>query len=44
MNACPIAVVVIHVPNNDYDTLLAFVPRVREALGRLLPRELVVVA
>jgi len=39
----PVAVIVVHVPNNDYDTLRAFLPRIRAELTRFRPRELVVI-
>jgi hypothetical protein len=40
----PIAVIVVHVPNNDYDALRALVPQIRKALARIRPRELLVIA
>ncbi len=39
----PIAVVVVHVRNNDYDLIRPFVPRILDALERIAPREIVVI-
>ncbi|HVG23291.1 MAG TPA: hypothetical protein VND45_03990 [Thermoanaerobaculia bacterium] len=39
----PIAVVVVHVRNNDYEELRRFVPRILEVLARIGSRELVVI-
>ena len=40
----PIAVIVVHVPNNDYDVVRPFVPQIERALARIQPRELIVIA
>ena len=39
----PIAVIVVEVPNNDYDVVRPFVPRIEEALARVQARELIVI-
>ncbi|HEX6097201.1 MAG TPA: hypothetical protein VF432_12810 [Thermoanaerobaculia bacterium] len=39
----PIAIIVVHVRNNDYDLLRPFVPRMHDVLQRIEPRELVLI-
>lgn len=39
----PIAIIVVHVRNNDYDVVRPFVPRILEVLERISPRQLVLI-